>query len=78
MTQLAKWEVMNEDFLRNALAGAGARLEVSADRDSAGDGIRAQLLARLPAAHPWLAAANRKFEEDRISAMLADLVTSLR
>ncbi len=59
--------------LLHALAMAGARIEVSADRDDAGRGIIRDLIADLPGAEAWLPKANGLYEEDRLADLLDDL-----
>jgi uncharacterized protein (TIGR02679 family) len=59
--------------LLHALAVAGARIAVSADRDDAGRGIMRDLIAGLPGAEAWLPKANGLYEEDRLADLLDDL-----
>lgn len=59
--------------LLRGLAVAGARLEVSADRDLAGRSIETELLRLLPEAAAWLPDAPGMFEEQRLPAFLHDL-----
>ncbi len=60
-------------LLLTALSRCGAQILVSADRDSAGDSIARELLARLPGSRPWLPDAPGRYEEDRLPALLGDL-----
>jgi uncharacterized protein (TIGR02679 family) len=64
---LAAWTLLR------GLAAAGAQLEVSADRDSAGRSILADLLTGLPNAQDWLAETEGLYEEQRLPAFLCDL-----
>ncbi|HEY0560106.1 MAG TPA: TIGR02679 domain-containing protein [Frankiaceae bacterium] len=64
---LAAWELLD------GLTAAGAAVEVSADRDAAGQAILTDLLTRLPSATRWLPAAGGLFEEQRLPGFLDDL-----
>jgi uncharacterized protein (TIGR02679 family) len=63
----AAWTILR------ALAVAGARILVSADRDDAGRGITRGLIAGLPGAEAWLPKASGLYEEDRLANILDDL-----
>ncbi|UFN96260.1 TIGR02679 domain-containing protein [Micromonospora aurantiaca] len=58
--------------LLGGLAGAGVRLLISADRDTAGRRFAAEML-RLRGAEPWLPEIDGIFEESRLPELLADL-----
>lgn len=63
----AAWTVLR------ALRSGGAQLAVSADRDTTGRSIAAELLAQLPGSVPWLPDATGLYEEERLAAYMSDL-----
>ncbi|MDI6104153.1 TIGR02679 domain-containing protein [Actinoplanes sp. NEAU-A12] len=58
--------------LLRGLAAAGVHLRVTADRDAAGRGFLAEMLA-LPGATEWLPEADGLYEEARLQALITDL-----
>lgn len=63
-------------LLLDAVAGAGAIVLVSGDRDVAGLEISRDLLGRLPGSQAWLPEAPGLYEEDRLRTLLSDLETA--
>ena len=63
-------------LLLDAVAGAGATVLVSGDRDVAGLEISRDLLARLPGSQAWLPEAPGLYEEDRLRFLLSDVETA--
>jgi uncharacterized protein (TIGR02679 family) len=59
--------------LLQALSSAGADLLVSGDRDAPGLVITAGILRQVPGARPWLPDVPGLYEEDRLTALVADL-----